>query len=1377
MTTFRVPRWGWMLFVALVAVASLVVVFRLGNQASAGVSLSDPVVWVEDGARGRILQINGSTREVTASVTVGESGDSIVALPRGRDAVFLNRTTGKLGVVGAVSLAIDSEEDVPGADGPLVGDQLEIRANLRVSNDAYIIDTGRTLVFEPGAGEPSTILTPEGLGSRAVDAKGRLVAATVDSERLIIKDDQGRGLVSYVDLAPPLGPDAEPPRLARACEGLYVVDAARRTVNLVDEGKLGSTMCVAGSLANVTVGGNVLTKSTGRHLVLVHDADAGVLSVTDVADNDCFGITLGAEGGDWGAPVAVDTTAYIPNYSTGEIVIVDLDARVVLDTVTFLVGGGREFELEVFDGAVWANEPQGSLAAVITRTEIRSISKIRNFLISDNSEAGGGEFNGVKIGGDDGTRAFEGADGNVSVRTDDAERTQNDGESNTDQQPGNGEGDGEEPGDDGAVKPDLPDLRDSPVLVDVIEQPDAQLDELIANFVFSASTVNVGEEVTFSDESTGGPTSWNWDFGDGTGAEGPDVVKIWDNEGVFTTTLFVTNARGEEAQQSLDITVVAVDQLRVPSANFSFRSDTIEVGETIEFTDTSTGEPETLIWSFGDGETASGSVVSHAFTEAGAYEVSLTASNAAGPNTTSAVITVVAGVQPPEAIIGRFPGVVEAGQTVTLTSESTNSPTAISWRFGDGDSALGTTVRHAWKTPGRYTIELSVSNSADADQVTAEIIVNPRLNPPTARFGQSSLEVVQGEQISFNDLSINNPVTLTWEFGDGSTAQGPNVSHSWQEPGTYRVTLTARNDAGSDEESKTVTVIPLPPDPPAAGFTVASATVPVNSVVNFTNTSTGDPTEFLWDFGDGTTSTAASPPHGFNTPGTYEVTLRATNAGGSDSVTRTIVVVNPPTASFTRTVNELVVTFADTTTNNPTAWQWDFGDGTSSAAQNPTKTYAAPGTYTVTLIASNDAGASAPFSTTVQVSRAPIAGFTFITGGLTAQFTDTSTQAPAFWSWDFGDGTTSNVQSPTHTYTTGGTYTVVLTVTNVAGTDDQTALITVQVAPPVANIVCSVIGGGVACDGSGSTGAVTYAWTGVGAVASSGTTTANASFTYSTSGSYNITLTVQNSVGAPNTATETVTVTVTPPAPVVTSVNQNEAPAGSVAVSANTTGGAPTSWSWTIAASNQGSSTSQNPTFTFGANGNFPASVTVSNAGGTDTFNFTINVNNITNPPVVTISNNGQSAGMISASATATNGPVSWNWSVTPTASISGQGTNSVSITAPSNGSYTVTATATNAGGSNTKQFTINVTTVPPVPTANFTFVAQGGNVVQFTNASTTTGPATYSYSFGDPGASPTSSSSPNPSVTFSAPATYTVTLTVTDTGGSNSTSKSVVVT
>ena len=1272
-----------MLFVALLVVASLAVVFRLGNQASAAVALNDPVVWVEDGARGRILQINGSTKEITASVRVGESGDSLVTIPRGRDAVFLNRTTGELGVIGAVSLDIDSVEELVGSGAPLQGEQLEIMADLRVSTDAYILDTDRVLVFEPGAGDRLDIPTPDGLGDRVVDADGRLVAVTFDARRLGVTAD--RGLVPLVDLPPPIGTEAQPPGLARAGNDLYVVDSDRRTVNRVAaEGELGPTMCVAGSLSDVQIAGNVLTNSDGDRRVLVHDPAAGILSVTEVERSDCFQIDIGERGDQWGDPVAVDSVAYLPNFESGRIVIVDLEERVVLNSVSFSSTPGREFELEVFDGAVWANEPQGSRAAIIAPDGIERISKLRAVIVTSDPDASGEGFGGIIPGEGESDRVFGTNDGQVPGGPGEVD------EEPEATDPNSSGGGGDEPGTDDLDPNEAPvNPQNSPIVIDPIESQPSDGDELVANFSFSAQTVNAGEAVEFTDESTGNPTSWNWDFGDGTGSEGPEAIKIWETEGVYTVTLFVANARGDEAEQSLEVTVVADDVLRVPTADFSFRSDTVEVGETIEFVDESTGEPESLLWSFGDGEVASGSVVTHVFEEPGSFEVSLTAGNAAGSNTTSAIITVVDGVKPPQAIIGGFPRVVEVGQSVTLTSESTNSPTAISWRFDDGDSALGTTVRHAWRSAGTFRIRLSVSNSAGADEAFADILVEPGVSPPTARFGQSALEAVVGETISFNDLSLNSPTSLTWEFGDGATAQGANVSHSWDDDGSYTVTLTARNDAGSDDVSKTVTVIPLPPNPPSAGFTVASATVPVNSVVKFVNTTTGDATEWAWDFGDGTSSVAKSPPHGYSSPGTYEVTLVASNAGGSDSVTKTIVVVDPPIAAFTRTVDELVASFTDITSNDPTSWEWDFGDGTASAAQNPVKTYDDAGTYTVTLIASNEAGISTPFTATVQVARQPGAAFTVVTGGLTAEFTDASTRGPTAWLWDLGDGTTSAVQNPKHAYATAGTYDVTLTVSNVAGSSSQSQSVTVDFEPPVADFTCTPVGGGVACDGSTSIGEVSYAWVAADAILITGQGTATPTFTFATSGTYSIRLTVENASGTPDSTERNVTVTVPQPpgAPVVTVVSNVN---GLVQLTA-TASNSPTGWSWS--ASGGTPSTGSNSSFTtsYTTDGDKTIRVFATNAVGAGPSTSTIIRVNVSTPPVVTnvaVSSEGP-PGTVTLTGSATNSPTSWSWSIAGSTGAGSTSNPTVSFT--SNGTYTGSVRATNGAGTSA-QFPVSIT-------------------------------------------------------------------------------------
>ena len=158
-----------------------------------------------------------------------------------------------------------------------------------------------------------------------------------------------------------------------------------------------------------------------------------------------------------------------------------------------------------------------------------------------------------------------------------------------------------------------------------------------------------------------------------------------------------------------------------------------------------------------------------------------------------------------------------------------------------------------------------------------------------------------------------------------------------------------------------------------------------------------------------------------------------------------------PVASFTATPTTgtapLTVNFTDQSTNNPTSWQWDFGDGNTSTQQNPSHTYNNSGNYTVGLTATNDYGSNTKTQNGFIVvsgggGSAPLAAFTATpttgTAPLTVNFTDQSTNNPTSWQWDFGDGNTSTQQNPSHTYNNNGTYTVSLTATNDYGSNTKT---------------------------------------------------------------------------------------------------------------------------------------------------------------------------------------------------------------------------------------------------------------------------------------------------------------------------------------------------
>jgi len=259
------------------------------------------------------------------------------------------------------------------------------------------------------------------------------------------------------------------------------------------------------------------------------------------------------------------------------------------------------------------------------------------------------------------------------------------------------------------------------------------------------------------------------------------------------------------------------------------------------------------------------------------------------------------------------------------------------------------------------------------------------------------------------------------------------------------------------------------PGAPVANFTanVTSGKAPLT--VEFTDISTGSPMSRQWDFNnDGIVdSTEQNPIYTYAAAGTYTVNLTVTGPGGSDFEVKTeyINVASPssakPVAAFSASPTSgktpLKVAFTDTSTGSPTSWFWKFGDGSKSYLQNPTHKYSKAGTYTVNLTVKNAKGSNTVTKTDyIKVITKPVANFTSsVTSGkvpLKVAFTDTSTGIPAKWIWDFGDGSKSYLQNPTHKYSKAGIYTVNLTVKNAKGSNMVTKTDYIKViTKPVAN--------------------------------------------------------------------------------------------------------------------------------------------------------------------------------------------------------------------------------------------------------------------------------------------------------------------------------------
>lgn len=286
-----------------------------------------------------------------------------------------------------------------------------------------------------------------------------------------------------------------------------------------------------------------------------------------------------------------------------------------------------------------------------------------------------------------------------------------------------------------------------------------------------------------------------------------------------------------------------------------------------------------------------------------------------------------------------------------------------------------------------------------------------------------------------------------WTPVPGSPTTRTTVRYSYITKEAKGSALTFEYDSVDNLLSVSYSLIP--PTAPVADFTYVNG---ATGLVNFTDASDNYPTQWNWNFGDGGTSTQQNPSHTYAANGTYNVCLIATNAGGSSlQVCKQVTITNAstaPTADFNwAAATGGTINFTDQSTGGPTSWSWNFGDGGTSAQQNPSHTYTANGVYNVCLTASNNIGSTQYCEnvTVTGVAIAPVAEFAWVnTSGGLVNFTDQSTNTPTQWSWTFGDGGTSTSQNPNHVYSANGNYNVCLTASNTGGSNQHCETVTVN---------------------------------------------------------------------------------------------------------------------------------------------------------------------------------------------------------------------------------------------------------------------------------------------------------------------------------------------
>lgn len=507
--------------------------------------------------------------------------------------------------------------------------------------------------------------------------------------------------------------------------------------------------------------------------------------------------------------------------------------------------------------------------------------------------------------------------------------------------------------------------------------------------------LNVAFSSAGSGDVDGSITTWAWDFGDGTtpsNAQNP--THIYLSPGSYTAVLTVTDDDGAVASDSVTVTVSANQP---PVAASSATPSTGKAPLSVAFSSAGSSDPDggalSYSWSFDDGTPNSNAAnPNHSYVAAGTYHPVLTVTDAQGATASHSSTVVVNANQAPVAVAGANVTSGPAPLVVTFDATgSTDSDGTIAsylWTFPGSVTSSQTSPQFTFAAQGTYAVSLQVTDDSGATSTdTISIVVGAAPNvAPTAVASAAPTTGKRNLAVTFNSSASTDSdgtiVSRSWTFGDGATSSAANPSHTYTTAGTFTATLTVTDNAGAIA-SDTVVITVTPNQAPIAAGAATPSTQKQGKVVNFSSAGSSDPdgtiAAYKWDFADGTApSSSANPGHVYANPGTYQVALTVTDDTG-DSTTTTVTVVVVANQAPTAVINAapqsgprpLAVTFSSAGSADPDgtfSTSWNFGNGNTSTAANPTTTYNTDGVYTATLTVTDDNGATDSKSIVINVT-------------------------------------------------------------------------------------------------------------------------------------------------------------------------------------------------------------------------------------------------------------------------------------------------------------------------------------------------------------------------------------------------------------------------
>ena len=556
----------------------------------------------------------------------------------------------------------------------------------------------------------------------------------------------------------------------------------------------------------------------------------------------------------------------------------------------------------------------------------------------------------------------------------------------------------------------------------------------------------------------------------GTQRYGHAGIKVYDDKGSLLPVYFEQGKAAVPVIEGKPVPVPVKEAAKPAIKDLGCNKFTFDATESYDVTN----RKLSFFWEFGDGNTSTLPVVTHVYNKGGSYTVRLTAKDDSGLGCDTGTITQTVKVNTPPKAHFTCPELACLADEITFdaskTTDDISTNLSYMWDFGDGTKAEGVKVKKKYTKGGTYKVSLLVDDNEKSSCSTDSISRVIRINtPPAARAG-SDIDIclddfkaeyrvnLDGSKSSDAD---NDKLTYLWDLGDGTKREGVRVTHVYDKPGRYSITLTVDDGVGSACSVVRDTITADVNKSPLASIKTEDSRICVGDKVVFDGTGSlteeGENLKYVWDFGDGKTANGVKVTHVYTKGGKYYPRLTVDdNRGTRCSKAIATVIADVNTAPIARIDGPRVVCMGKSVEfdasssvdpdGDPLKYYWSFEDGAPrQGGQKAGHTFKTGGMQTARLTVDDGRGyecSKADTTISVKVNRPPIAnaGLNLACCVDEKNYFDASLSTDPdgdrlTYSWDFGDNQKGDGVKVDHVYTKPGIYKVVLTVDDNSGTE------------------------------------------------------------------------------------------------------------------------------------------------------------------------------------------------------------------------------------------------------------------------------------------------------------------------------------------------------